>query len=365
MAAVIAALPSLSMSACRRAGSRAATGLAGRAPRQALKPASLACIDRQPSSVSVAVSSPNSGATAALWSAPSFPAHAGLTPPVSGSGRPASMRARGKPETSSTVTLRSSAAMARYSSSLRFNATRARSSKAARRHRAKKSSTLLCTAATASAAAPVAAPSGWTSSPPAAAQATTAAASAKNASSWAWSTPWAPPRSVAPPSVSTMSVAKALSSSVSSVSAGTTPSPLWALFDSASAALATSATDRALPSRPRSAEICLAVASRLAPSSSFDWMAASLSGWPPFASASSDERRAVHQPAAAITSGARMRPSLSWSSSPSVASSKASPFTGQASAAHSFWSREPRFAKSAAVSIFAWWKPPRLVKVQV
>jgi len=87
--------------------------------------------------VRVAREPPSKGSTAAERSEASAADQAGLTSPESGSGRPASIRASGKPDTSSFVIFRSRAASARYSFSERFNAANARESYAASRQRAK------------------------------------------------------------------------------------------------------------------------------------------------------------------------------------------------------------------------------------
>jgi hypothetical protein len=83
------------------------------------------------------LAAPSTGATTAACNVASAPAQAGFTPVSNGNGASASIRASGNPATSDAVIVRSLAAMAKYSVSLRLRAARARPSKAARRARAK------------------------------------------------------------------------------------------------------------------------------------------------------------------------------------------------------------------------------------
>jgi hypothetical protein len=110
---------------------------AGLASSHAAKGASLAHSVLHSSAPSVGLPWPSSGSIAVVRSRAIAPAQAGLRPSTSDNGRPASMRDRGSPATSCALMVRSWAAIAKYSDSLRLSAASARESKAARRQRAK------------------------------------------------------------------------------------------------------------------------------------------------------------------------------------------------------------------------------------
>ena len=79
---------------------------------------------------------------------------------------------------------------------------------------------------------------------------------------------------------------------------------------------------------------------------------------PPSASTWGSRTRATAHWQAAISSGGRMRPSLSSSIRSSVSLSNSMPRVGQARATHSFWSSSPMCAMSCPVRMTTWSTPP-------
>ena len=115
------------------------------------------------------------------------------------------------------------------------------------------------------------------------------------------------------------------------------PSPLkfvWAKILTVSEVSTEIAAASALP---RFARTCLAEARSALPSAPASLMFESASG-PPLAIESPFRSRAAAHAQAAISSGGRMRPSLSVSIRSRVAPSNSIPRVGHASATHSFWS---------------------------
>jgi len=282
--------------------------------------------------------SPSRGLTASAYSLASASAQAGLTPRVSGRAWSAPTCASGKLAISAWVVVRSLAPSAANSFSSRFNAFTDRGSKAARRQRAKKSSTLAFTPLTAAAAASVFSPSGRILESPSAFfhHSAYAAASAKNWSTLAWETPSLPQVPFSPPRQSIMSLMTALVASSLAESAGTIPSPLngWSAKVWA-APIASSIVISAVSVLPKT---CRAKAAICLPSGAASLIAASRKVGEPLIRSSGFLSRPPAHLTAAISSGARTRPSLSVSIKARVAWSNSSPVVGQARATHNFWS---------------------------
>ena len=192
-------------------------------------------------------------------------------------------------------------------------------------------------------------------------QSENAVASAKNKSTFAWLTPGLPLRSVSAPRQAMMLAMTALVASSPAASAGTMPSPLpvaavWAKIwvGSAKSSIAMAVAFFL----PRLASTCLAAARSCWPSGVASLMELSASDGEDLSRSSAFfNRRPVHW-VAAISSGARMRPSLSVSMRSSDFGSNSMPRVGQARATQSFWSRLSSASKSAPVSSRTWSKPP-------
>ena len=102
---------------------------------------------------------------------------------------------------------------------------------------------------------------------------------------------------------------------------------------------------------PKSANICLALANKAAPSGDESSMFESSSEGDDSNSLDLSFRKRHTHSTAATTSLWRMLKSLSESMRSSVLESNTSPSVGQLRAAHSFWSREPMFSMSDASDI--------------
>jgi hypothetical protein len=172
--------------------------------------------------------------------------------------------------------------------------------------------------------------------------------------------PTLPPRSSSPPAHATASAIACWSSGSPAASGGTTPSPLNTVPSQTFPVSATSAIEMAsavpLSSRSRMRRAALAAArpSGVAPS-----MADSGSTSLPGMSCPRSRSRTPHQRSASRISGARTRPSRSRSRSSSVRPSSSSPFVGQLSATHSFWSRCSSSRRSRPDMSATWSRPPK------
>ncbi len=160
--------------------------------------------------------------------------------------------------------------------------------------------------------------------------------------------PGLPERSGTVPIASAISRISARVASSSAAVSVMTPSPLKTVSAKMRAGSPTSSRLIEVKSAlPMSAKMRRADASSVLPSGSASLIAARGRAASPLNRSSGFLRLLQAKVAAAMSSGARTRPSLSVSMSASVRASISRPFVGQARATQSFWSSAPRFARSA------------------
>ena len=175
-----------------------------------------------------------------------------------------------------------------------------------------------------------------------------------------------PLRSFSPPTDASTSWMHARRASSGAASGGTMPSPFISDCSKAFAAFVASSTVRAVASDlPRLCSTVRAASSSALPSGTSSRMPASGSSERPSSRSSGFFSRPTVQLPAEMMSGARMRPSLSPSTSSSVRASNSSPVVGHASASQSFWSSSANAPRSAPESRRGWSKPPARKKVHL
>jgi hypothetical protein len=168
-------------------------------------------------------------------------------------------------------------------------------------------------------------------------QSAKAAHSVKKRSSRPTSSPLLPDRSSTPPKQAMACAATWLAAASTTESAGTMPSPLNFVCANILAVSVTSPSEIEVESAlPRSRRICLAEEKSCLPETVAVLICARGSASPPLFRAPRSLRWSSHHCTAAMTSGARTRPSWSASINAKVRSSYSKPLAGQASAAQSF-----------------------------
>ena len=171
--------------------------------------------------------------------------------------------------------------------------------------------------------------------------------------------PGLPLRSVSAPRELMMSVMTALIASSDAASTGMMPSPLKFVCEKIFVVSAVSSTVISVAFfLPRSERICRADDNNVLPSGVASLIAVKGRAGDDINRSSGFFRQLAAHFAAAMISGARIRPSLSVSTRSSVLVSNSIPRVGQASATHSFWSSSSRWATSAPRSNFTWSNPP-------